>query len=56
MVDQKYVRYKYVSYQYTEYQYVLLFHTVVQPLPAEVMSMVIDIDRRKWELPCNSLP
>jgi hypothetical protein len=33
-----------------------IFSTALRPLPAKVMSMVIDIDRSKWELPCNRLP
>jgi hypothetical protein len=37
-------------------EFIDIFSTAVRPLPAKVMSMVIDIDRSKWELPCNRLP
>ena len=36
-------------------EFIDIFSTVVRPLPAKVMSMVIDIDRSKWELPSNRL-
>jgi len=37
-------------------EFIDIFSTAVRPLPAKVKSMVIDIDRSKWELPCNRLP
>jgi len=37
-------------------EFIDIFSTAVRPLPAKVMSMIIDIDRSKWELPCNRLP
>jgi hypothetical protein len=36
-------------------EFIDIFFTAVRPLPAKVMSMVIDIDRSKWELPSNRL-
>jgi hypothetical protein len=33
-----------------------IFSTAVRSLRAKVQSMVIDIDRTKWEMPCNRLP
>jgi hypothetical protein len=33
-----------------------IFSTAVRPLPAKVKSMVIDIDRSKWDNPSNRLP
>ena len=37
-------------------EFIDIFSTAVRPLPAKVMSMVIDIDRSKWEIPSNRLP
>jgi hypothetical protein len=36
--------------------FIYIYSTAVRPLPAKVMSMVIDIDRSKWEIPSNRLP
>ena len=33
-----------------------IFSTSVRSLPAQVVPMVIDIDRSKWEVPRNRLP
>ena len=33
-----------------------IFSTSVRSLPAQVVPMVIDIDRAKREVPCNRLP
>jgi len=37
-------------------EFIDIFSTAVRPLPAKVKSMVIDIDRSKWEIPSNRLP
>ena len=37
-------------------EFIDIFSTAVRPLPARVQSMVIEIDRTKWELPSNRLP
>ena len=37
-------------------EFIDIFSTAVRPLPAKVQSMVIEIDRTKWELPSNRLP
>ena len=37
-------------------EFIDIFSTAVRPLPAKVMSMVIDIDRSEWEIPSNRLP
>jgi hypothetical protein len=37
-------------------EFIDIFSTAVRQLPARVQSMVIEIDRTKWELPSNRLP
>ena len=37
-------------------EFIDIFDTAVRALPAKVDTMVIDIDRSKWELPQNRLP
>ena len=37
-------------------EFIDIFSTAVRKLPAKVQSMVIEIDRTKWELPSNRLP
>ena len=34
-------------------EFIDIFSTAVQPLPARVKPMVIEVDRAKWELPSN---
>jgi len=37
-------------------EYIDIFSTSVRSLPAQVDPMVNEIDRTKWEVPCNRLP